>query len=69
MADDSVVEPVNDENAAPTAADSSETAVEPANADDASDASDSKGTNTPSDTGVAWVKVTENTAEADTESS
>ncbi|KAI0255479.1 hypothetical protein BJV78DRAFT_1273466 [Lactifluus subvellereus] len=65
-ADDSVVEPVNDENAAPTSAGSSEVAGEQANA---GDGSDSKSADTPPDAGVTWVKVTENTAEAETESS
>jgi len=68
-ADDSVVEPVNDENAAPASADSSKAAAEKANADGASDASDSKSADTPSDAGVTWVQLTENTAEAETESS
>ncbi|KAH9990827.1 hypothetical protein BJV77DRAFT_1060871 [Russula vinacea] len=64
-ADDSVVETVNDENAAPVAADASSDAA----SEDAKtgDDSDSKGTDTPSDAGVAWVKVTETSAEAEAE--
>jgi len=66
-ADDSVVEPVNDENAAPVAADASSDAAgeEAATASDAGDSS--KGTDTPSDAGVTWVKVTETSAEAASE--
>lgn len=70
--DDSVVEPVNDENAAPVvAAEASEATGEEATTgtDDAGDASDSKSADTPSDAGVAWVKVTETSAEAEAESS
>jgi len=62
--DDSVVEPVNDENAAPVAADASDTAGEEAKTDDASD---SKSADTPSDAGVTWVKVTETSAETEAE--
>jgi hypothetical protein len=63
--DDSVVEPVNDENAAPTSPDTPESPAEQANA---GMASDGKSPDAP-DASVTWVKVTENTAEAEAESS
>lgn len=65
---------MNDENAAPVvtadsseSSESSDTAGEESSSDDTSE---SKGTDTPTDTGVAWVKVTEETpAEAEADSS
>jgi len=69
--DDSVVEPMNDENAAPVAADASESSD--ATGEDSStsdDAGESKSPDTPTDAGVTWVKVTEETsAEAEADSS
>lgn len=74
--DDSVVEPVNDENAAPVAADTSDASASESSSatgeesSTSDDASESKGTDTPTDTGVTWVKVTEETsAEAEADSS
>jgi len=57
---------MNDENAAPVAVDTSEasessdTAGEESSASD--DAGESKSPGTPTDAGVTWVKVTEETA-------
>ncbi|KAI0297937.1 hypothetical protein BC826DRAFT_1090769 [Russula brevipes] len=70
-ADDTVVEPINDENAAPVATDTSEAAGEDASTGETGDNSDSKSADTPSDAGVTWVQVTETSteAEADAESS
>jgi len=66
-ADDSVVEPDNDENAAPVAADaSSDAAGEEAKTGEAKE-SKSAGTETPSDAGVTWVKVTETSTETEVE--
>lgn len=63
--DDSVVEAVNDENAAPATADASSEAAE-----DQADKGDSKSTKTsPSDASVTWVRVAEASAEAEAESS
>jgi len=73
--DDAVVESVNDENAAPATADAttSEAAEEQADKSDTSDSkssSDDKSTpDSPSDSGVTWVRVTETSTEAETESS
>jgi len=70
-ADDTVVEPINDENAAPVATDTSEAAGEDASTGETGDNSDSKSADTPSDAGVTWVQVAETSteAEADAESS
>jgi len=62
---------MNDENAAPVAADASESSD--ATGEDSStsdDAGESKSPDTPTDAGVTWVKVTEETsAEAEADSS
>ncbi|KAH9027479.1 hypothetical protein EDB83DRAFT_2508045 [Lactarius deliciosus] len=64
-ADDAVVEPVNDENAAPATA---EAASSEAAEDQQSDKTDdSKSTSSPSDAGVTWVRVTETSVEAELE--
>jgi chaperone BCS1 len=64
--DESVVEPVNDENAAPAVtADASSSEAAEDKSDDTSD-SKSSTTDTPSDaSGVTWVRVTETSAEAE----
>lgn len=57
---------MNDENAAPVAADASEASESSDAAGEESsssdDAGESKGTDTPTDAGVTWVKVTEETS-------
>ena len=67
---------MNDENAAPVAADTSDASASESSSatgeesSTSDDASESKGTDTPTDTGVTWVKVTEETsAEAEADSS
>jgi hypothetical protein len=65
---------MNDENAAPVAADASEASDSSDGAGEESstsdDAGESKRADTPTDAGVTWVKVTEETsAEAEADSS
>ncbi|KAH9056816.1 hypothetical protein EDB87DRAFT_1675897 [Lactarius vividus] len=63
-ADDAVVEPANDENAAPATAEASE-AAEDQPADKTDDSKSTTDSSSPSDAGVTWVRVTETSAEAE----
>ncbi|KAH8993112.1 hypothetical protein EDB92DRAFT_1944687 [Lactarius akahatsu] len=67
-ADDAVVEPVNDENAAPATAEASSEAAEDQQSDKTDDSkSTTDSSSSPSDAGVTWVRVTETSAEAEVE--
>ncbi|KAH9029270.1 hypothetical protein EDB85DRAFT_2290935 [Lactarius pseudohatsudake] len=75
-ADDAVVEPVNDENAAPAKAEasSSSEAAEDQQSDKTDDSKSTTDSSSPSDAGVTWVRVSETSAaeaevEAEAESS
>ncbi|KAI9435526.1 BCS1 N terminal-domain-containing protein [Lactarius indigo] len=69
-ADDAVVEPVNDENAAPATADGSSSSSEVAEDQQADKTDDNKSTtdsSSPSDAGVTWVRVAETSEGAEVE--